>query len=414
MIVITAIYLIFRAIQPLPLVADVGTMLHGDVGRIKSLLQEHDPRRLRDGETREFQISARDINLMVNSALPAQKEQAIDVELMSKLAVIHYTLALPDNPVGDYLNLSAVLTQHEDKATLKQLSFGSATVPAWILGPTSSALNALMKALSAEYRDLIDSVKIVQFNTDSLTVLYQWRSDLAERIQSKGRNILISPQEQERILDYYAQIMDQFRRRGYEPVSLSDLLRPMFFMALQRSEISHDPVAENRALLLALGVAINGSSIRHLTGNEAASSVKTYRRPNYQLRGRGDLAKHFVISAAITATGGSTLADSIGVFKEVDDSQGGTGFSFPDLLADRAGVSFAEIALGQNAAKLQQYMSSNTSEAAYMPAFIQLPEGLMELEFKSRYEDLDSETYALVQAEIEQRIATCAIHQQDF
>ncbi|MEM8561330.1 MAG: hypothetical protein AAGF57_03810 [Pseudomonadota bacterium] len=389
-------------------------MLHGDVGRIKSLLQEHDPRGLSDGETRELQIGSRDINLIVNSALPDQKEQAINVELMNKLAVIHYTMELPNNPIGSYLNVSAVLTQDRDKAALTQLSFGNAIVPAWVLKPFSLAFNAFMKTLSPEYRDLADSVKLVQFNTDSLTVIYQWRADLAERIQSKGRDLLITPEEQERILYYYVQIMEQFRRRGYEPVSLSDLLRPMFNLARQRSEEGQDPARENRALLLALGVAINGSSIRHLTSNEAASSVKTYRRPNYQLRGRADLAKHFVISAAITATGGSTLADSIGVFKEVGDSIGGTGFSFPDLLADRAGVSFAEIALGENAGKLQVYMSSNTSEAAYMPIFTQLPEGLMELEFKSRYEDLDSEIYALVQAEIEQRIGTCAIYQQGF
>ena len=140
----------------------------------------------------------------------------------------------------------------------------------------------------------------------------------------------------------------------------------------------------------------------------------THSRPHLVLRGRNDLVMHFIISAAITAAGGSGLADSIGVFKEVDDSRGGSGFSFPDLLADRAGVSFAEAALGEKAEALQEYMSTRVSEEGYMPGFNHLPEGLMELEFKARYEDLDSATYALVDEEIERRISGSTIHQPGF
>ena len=108
------------------------------------------------------------------------------------------------------------------------------------------------------------------------------------------------------------------------------------------------------------------------------------------------------------------LANNVGVFKEVDDSRGGSGFSFPDLLADRAGVSFAEAALGDKAEQLQEYMSTRVSESGYMPGFTQLPEGLMELEFKSRYEDPDSATYARVEKEIERRISGSFIHQPGF
>jgi hypothetical protein len=49
-----------------------------------------------------------------------------------------------------------------------------------------------------------------------------------------------------------------------------------------------------------------------------------------------------------------------------------------------------------------------------MPGITQLPEDLMELEFKSRYENLDSATYALVDDEIERRISRCTIHQANF
>jgi hypothetical protein len=410
----TASFLVFSALQPLPLVAEVGSMLHGDVGRIKSLLIQHDPRSLRDGETRRLQISARDLNLMSNSVLPYQDRQAVDINLITGLAAINYSAALPDNPLGKYLNLSAVLGQEEGQPTLEQLTFGNKRVPGWLLKPVIAGTNRLLRSSSSEFRDAMDALKHVQFETDSLHIVYQWRSDLAQRIQTKGRDLLLAPEEQQRIIIYYAEIMRQFPLLKSGPVSLDRLLQPVFALARQRSDQGNDAVAENRALLMAMGVAINGSSIKHLIGETKAATVVTHGRPYLELRGRNDLVMHFIISAAITATGGGGLADSIGVFKEVDDSRGGSGFSFPDLLADRAGVSFAELALGNMAEELQAYMSTQVSEAGYMPGITQLPEGLMELEFKSRYEDLDSATYALVDDEIERRISRCTIHQANF
>ena len=226
--------------------------------------------------------------------------------------------------------------------------------------------------------------------------------------------MLLASEDQQRILIYYAAIMRRFALLTGDTVALDQLLQPMFALARQRSDDERDAARENRALLMALGVAINGSSIRHLIGSEKAATIATHSRPYLVLRGRNDLVKHFIISAAITAAGGGGLADKIGVFKEVDDSRGGSGFSFADLLADRAGVSFAELALGDSARQLQNYMSTGAGEAGYMPGFTQLPEGLMELEFKARYEDLDSATYALVDEEIQRRINACAIHQADL
>jgi hypothetical protein len=408
------LFLLFSALQPLPLVAEVGSMRHDDVGRIKSLLEQHDPGSLRDGETRQLRINARNLNLMLNSALPYQDRQALDIALSTKLASIKYSAVLPDNPLGKYLNLSAVLGQEGDQPTLEQLSFGNATLPGWLLKPVVAGTNNLLRRGSAEFRDAVDLLKQVQFEVDSLYIVYQWRSDVAQRIQSKGRNLLFSPEEQQRIITYYAEIMRQFPQLSPAPVSLDRLLQPLFELARQRSEQGGEAIAENRALLLALGVAVNGSSIKHLIGAAEAATVVTHGRPYLVLRGRNDLVMHFIISAAITAAGGGGLADNIGVFKEVDDSRGGSGFSFPDLLADRAGVSFAEVALGDKAVELQVYMSTRVSEAGYMPGFTQLPEGLMELEFKSRYEDLDSATYALVNKEIEQRISQCTIHKPQF
>jgi hypothetical protein len=54
-----------------------------------------------------------------------------------------------------------------------------------------------------------------------------------------------------------------------------------------------------------------------------------------------DFPKHFIISAALAATAGGSLSDAVGVYKEIEDSRGGSGFSFNDIAADRVGVHAA-------------------------------------------------------------------------
>ncbi len=403
-------FLLISAIQQEPVVARVGGMQHGDVGRIKSLLKQHDPRNLRDGERRRLQITGRDLNLMLNSVLPYPNRHGLQVGLTEAWADLQYSLLLPANPLGQFLNISAQLRQEGTHVTLQQLNFGDFVVPAKLINPLIAGANRYLRGRSAEYHDLLAALKEVRIQPGSLQIVYQWQSGLAGRIQSMGRDLLLPPEDRQRIIAYYTEIGRQSQTLSGAAISLDRLLQPLFALAQRRSGESSDPVAENRALLLALGVAVSGNSITHLVGQTDAASVSLPRPMNLLLRGRNDLTKHFSISAAISAAGGSGLADNMGVFKEIDDSRGGSGFSFADLLADRAGVSLAEVAMSNKAAALQEYMSNQVQEAGYMPGFNKLPEGLMEREFKSRYEDLDSATYALINSEIERRIGGCAIH----
>jgi len=409
-----AAYLVVAAIQAEPLVTAPGSMRHGDVGRIKTLFQQNDPRGLRDGETRRVRITGRDLNLMLNSALPTPERQGVEVVLADSRADVHYTLLLPANPLGSFLNLSLRLEQEGSRIVPRYLLFGETRVPGWLLRPATTTLDRFLRSRLPEYQEAMAALKQLQLEPGAVEIVYQWQFDLATRIESRGRELLLPPVERDRILVYYAEIGRQSRILPQSPVPLHRLLQPLFKLAVQRSDAGNDPAAENRALLLALGVAINGSDIDSLVGSDGATATTGVLPLKLVLRGRDDLAKHFSISAAISAAGGSGLADSIGVFKEIDDSRGGSGFSFADLLADRAGVSFAELAEGEKARALQAYMSSEPREEGYMPDFSHLPEGLMELQFKARYRDLDSVSYALVNSEIERRISACTIHRRGF
>jgi hypothetical protein len=101
------------------------------------------------------------------------------------------------------------------------------------------------------------------------------------------------------------------------------------------------------------------------------------------MRGRQDLAEHFFVSAYIAATMGGDAARAAGVAKELVDAHGGSGFSFADIAADRAGVRFAEGVLN-NRLKLGT-IAQGFSVITFMPAIDNLPEGLTAVEVAKRF-----------------------------
>ncbi len=112
------------------------------------------------------------------------------------------------------------------------------------------------------------------------------------------------------------------------------------------------PIEGPKALLLALGLSLgDAEAVRKYP--RTATLAEQLESPNErrlrerlaiatQIHGRNDTAKHFFVSALLTAATTAQEAEQLGVAKEVLDAQGGSGFSFADLAADRAGIRFAE------------------------------------------------------------------------
>ena len=122
--------------------------------------------------------------------------------------------------------------------------------------------------------------------------------------------------------------------------------------------------------------------------------------------------QHFSISAFLSSAVGDSLAYATGIFKEISDSKGGSGFSFADLAADRAGVEFGTLAIQSEATALflQQHMSEISNEDDYMPSISRLPEGLSELTFKNRYGTTEDARYKKMQSELNKRILLCQLY----
>ena len=129
--------------------------------------------------------------------------------------------------------------------------------------------------------------------------------------------------------------------------------------------------------------------------------------PEVVLAGRRDLMLHFIYSATIQILSSKSLSLSIGELKEISDlDSGGSGFSFADLAADRAGIQFITMAMDKNggAEHLQTFLVKASSENSFFPDIFGLEEQLSLSEFEIEYQDTDSEAFKLTVNEIDRRI----------
>jgi hypothetical protein len=114
----------------------------------------------------------------------------------------------------------------------------------------------------------------------------------------------------------------------------------------------------------------------------------------------------------VAPAAGSPLADAIGVYKELDDARGGSGLSFPDLAADRAGTHFGAQAARsrQSARALQKCFVAGAVEADFMPDVSGLPAPNDAAELEGRFGGVGGAAYRQAEGEIERRIAALALY----
>ncbi len=416
-VITTGIFLIF-GIQSNPLITQDKKLTFEDVERVKRLMHDNNPRRLKPGDIKNATITERDLNLFLDYAFSqAVGNQKIYAHVNFNQSSLNtqFSYLLPNNPFGAYLNVSTVLAPESNRLTVQKLKIGALQIPGWLVSFVLGSANKLLKRYE-QYKnamELVDSIKEIQVADNSVSVVYQWSPDVIEKLRTQGQDFLIPADEKQRLLIYSERLSTISKSLNGRTVSMSLFLRELFQFAQQRTKAGSKAEAENRALLQNLAAFSVGRNINRFIDTANSKPLPGYGRVKLTLLGRDDLAKHFLVSAAITVSGGSGLANLAGIYKELNDSQSGSGFSFADLAADRAGVRFAEIASGssEHAKLLQQRMSDNFKETDFMPRIDNLPEGIHEIEFKLKYKDLDSKTYKMVEGEIERRIAACRVYQ---
>jgi hypothetical protein len=178
-----------------------------------------------------------------------------------------------------------------------------------------------------------------------------------------------------------------------------------------------------RAFILALGIAFDSTdALRTLPmASGAIEAIEPEERraarqaafagmPPLTIHGRPDLVKHFVVSAHLVALLGSQPARGAGTVKELLDSNGGSGFSFADMAANRAGIAFA-IALLTDRLSLDD-VARTFSTAAVVPPIDGLREGLQAKEFNEAYGGVGDQRLEAELGRIEASIMSLPIYQQ--
>jgi hypothetical protein len=393
----------------LMLVVEDEPILHGRadmtperIARGKRFFELNDPRRLKAGSIAKASLDQEDLDLAINYFTNQYLNGVARLKIDKDRAVIESTLKLPSNPLGRYLNLKLELNQTDKLPQIDHMMLGKLWVPGVLADILIKNSLGVIQPL-IDWQPLNDMIKNVKFERRRMTVTYRWQDNLPAKISG----VFLSAQDQSRI-EIYQRCLSDLTRRRESNLNLTELMQPLFQLAKYRSN-KGEAVAENRAVILVLTFYVNQRDL-----NKIIPQSKTWPRVTLRtvtLNDRDDFPKHYLISAMLAAYAGTPLADAVGLFKEIEDSRGGSGFSFNDIAADRAGTRMGELAIGneQRAKKIQMLMAA-AKESDIMPVTTDLPEFMPEAEFKRRFGGTQGESYRQMMGEIEHRVAALPIN----
>jgi hypothetical protein len=193
-------------------------------------------------------------------------------------------------------------------------------------------------------------------------------------------------------------------------LTFTECIETAFDEARNRSQ-NGDAARENRAAILALGYLLGHPKIQKFVGpNLISPSIKSQQRfRRVKLRNRQDWTRHYTLSAALQVLSSTLASMDAGILKEELDADGGSGFSFGDLLADRAGTMFAVRATeSESAAKaMQDRIAAGITVGDLMPDGSDLKDGLTDQELQEQYGGVGGDGYRRLLAEIDRRIESC-------
>jgi len=405
-LVILCAMLVFFGVSDKPELAVGWRLTRDDIARAKKIL--HEGSKTKPDEIGTIELTQPDLTLAANYLLNRYSKSAVKIELKNNVLRFTVTMTLPKNSLGQYLNISFRLG-NEDNSELPSLTkfkAGKLLLPARF---AAFVIDNIIRYTSLNDYFILATrpIKTIKIDQQKITIIYY--SSRETLIQA--RNFLTQSGDSTE-LDIYRQKLAEIIAR-HDPewrLSLADLLKPLFELAYQRSTLEN-AIEENKMVIMAVNDYVNKKETKKFLSSPA-SKPATGQQYSAFLYKRIDLAQHFIGSAAITASVNGQVAKVVGEEKELSDAQGGSGFSFIDLAADKAGTRFGEMATSspENARKIQKAMSKIKDYSDFMPDPRDLPEHMDDAEFKRHYQSVDSPAYQELSKQIDVRIAATPIY----
>jgi hypothetical protein len=385
-------------LQRAPLVARASDISSDDVGKAVALARLHDPRRTPPGQSTTLHLSERDVDVLLNEGAKRWLRGAVRVSMQPQQAQVHLSVPVPANPIGPWLNVQLALQETTGLPQVTSLQIGGLAVPAPV-GMWLGRWGLQHAGLTTELNLARDLIKHVDFAPQRVTVRYVLTPDSTQRMLAA----VLPPGEQQRLRVYSERMVTLAATQpAFTETSMARWLGPMFELARQRTLAGADAAAENRSAILSLTLYVSGRGAGSLFPN-----AHPWPHPNplkLTLNGRDDFPMHWLISAALAMEGAGPLSKAFGVWKEVADAREGSGFSFNDIAADRAGTRLGEMAISQPQL-LQDRLARGVQDSDVMPAWADLPEFLTEPELKRRFGGVGAPPYLALLAEIDRRVS---------
>lgn len=391
--------LLITVVDNKPLVTRGETISPMAVAQARWLFSANDPRRLQAGEAKRTAIPAALIDEGINYLASRFLRGRGALVLAENAAEIRLSLRPPFLPEGQYINLSATLRAAQGEPQLASARLGALPVPPALV--EFFIAHAIRHAgYEAEWQLARQALRSLEFEPQRqrVVVTYIWEPALLDR----ARNFAINPEDVARIRSAHEALAALLNHKAPgSRVALTEVLKSLF-------KAGEDQLQSRRAVLLALAAYLSEKNIAHVIPE--AQNWPRIRPVMLTLLGRYDSAQHFAISSALAAWAGEPVADAIGVYKELLDARHGSGFSFADLAADRAGTRFGEL-LSRHPARIDLLLAENLDEQALLPVLNNLPEFMSEHEFRHRYGGPGKPAYRRMTDEIERRLNALPLYQ---
>ncbi len=421
MLPLAVVFLAYRASENQPLVIESHPLDTDAAVRLKKLAQEIKHKVLSTDEIASITITQKDINGLIALATRGISRLHGHANITPWEAQGTFSLFLPENPFGDYLNLQIGVAPSEYGLRLSQVSIGNLEIPGGVaMGFAEGVLNQFLG--EAQGSRIIEAVQSVKTEGESISVTFKPIPDIKARLKTavhrvaEVRDNLKLLGDPKHVRAYYSRLCELDRLYSHDlKISAIQYIAPVFELVQKRTQLGMSARKENRAALLAIGIFLGSSRFEPLIGDIRSVAKEGCRDepPNVVLGGRHDMVQHVFITSIMQLVTDSGMSFALGEFKEILDTGNlSGGLSFSDLAANQVGIKFTEqlISSDSSARHAQAILSNAVSEDVFFPEIKDLPDEIPRNRFEAEYGSLDDPRYRAMLEKIEARIESLPVY----
>jgi hypothetical protein len=367
-----------------------------------------------EGEPRKVQLSDAEINALATSVLNrGNSPYKASFHFEPSSIAAQASLPLPEEiGAGKFLNVRALGHFAIDEGTVdfgvEELQLGDLKLPRPVVQMISGTVHTMLME-DPQIQRITEAVDKLQTQQGAINMQVESGAISRQIIPSLTQLLWKQPDVAAETTEYVQHLLAFNSKLPADADRFGVLFQEAFKLAEERSK-EHDPVLENRAAIFALAILFGHQELEPFIGEVLDANTRKKADEmigTAKLRGRQDLPRHFLVSAALALLAGESVSDRIGVMKEqIDSQEGGTGFSFVDMLANMSGTRLAVNATRDvpTARSAQLRFTKKFEVDKVFPSIDGLPEDIADTELQIRFGGVGGTGYQEQMDDIKRRL----------